>query len=188
MVTAGLTINSDTYWIPWTDIPTAIHQARPVEEGNTRGKAVDFMLSLRIGEVAELGCIVATGGRALPDFRTLGVLGAGRKAPIQTSPEYQWRRSEECNCRRQPLLSLQLSQRGVAPNRGNVERADCTHTGQVSARVNPYHIDRSRAGTLNSNPVAIVLPPFDVVGNCTLYCRPGDRHRGDAYTLVHRVG
>ncbi|CAH0648626.1 hypothetical protein PSNVIR_02888 [Pseudomonas sp. Nvir] len=170
------------------EVAGAIHQARPEEETLPGAQALHDVLVLRISQVGQLGGQAQIGAFAVPQLRSLGVLGARWKAPLDADAKQQTFGIQERNGRRQAFLAIQLSQIRAFPDRGDVEATDRPYPSQVSASVDSYHINRSSAGPLQTNPVAVVLAPFNIVSNGILHYRPSDGHGADRDALINHVG
>ncbi|MNO73193.1 hypothetical protein D3C76_641530 [compost metagenome] len=187
LVTAGCPAHAGTGRIPRADVARTVHQACPEEKLQGRRAKLQGVVLLRVSEIAQLGRSLTGVGLAVPDFGPLGVFGASRETPSQANGVDQCRGIEERHGRWQTFLTLQLGKRRVAPDRRDIERANCPHAGQVGASVDAHYINRCGTGALNTNPVAVVFAPFDIIGHGPLHCRPGDGHGIDPNSLIHGV-
>ncbi|MNZ05590.1 hypothetical protein D3C78_223160 [compost metagenome] len=82
-VDAALPTDPQSIREPRADIAGAVDQAAPEEEGHAGREALQDVLVLRIGKVAQLGRRLARSGRGVPDFRALGVGRAFGETPFQ---------------------------------------------------------------------------------------------------------
>ncbi|MNF35822.1 hypothetical protein D3C84_167040 [compost metagenome] len=182
-ICTGLAHHSIADGIEWADVPCPVHQTRPEEERGARQQALHGVVALRVSQICQLGSCGQVVGRAIPDFRALGVLGSSGETPLEANAEQQRGGGEEQHRRRQATFPFEVGQDRVAPDRRDVESTYGTNAGHIGASIDAGNVDACHSGALQFDPVTAVLAPLHVIADRTGHRRPVDRHGGDGDAL-----